>query len=285
MVRRSLWLLSGILGLRTIGAVCLVSALLVPTAAPLAQAAEGAVRILTVKEGDSWYSIRDTLYPIETLKQSNPKVAAKVLVPGDKIRSAFVPISQLDALRALQADSRKELAEAVATVERQRVQALLDQDQLKKRSAELALGELELAGLRSAAGSQESIVSAVKGAAILLSLLLAVALQWSFSNRRTAAGYKERFEAEEGRYADLRGSLDDIERDLQRRLIRLLTAHHVRIVSSKELTETSQPTFRLARDLKHRHTQGSDRAASSMADSPDRLRSGRRSQPIATGGR
>lgn len=253
MVRRSLWLLSGILGLRTIGAVCLVSALLVPTAAPLAQAAEAAVRILTVKDGDSWYSIRDTLYPIETLKQSNPKVAAKVLVPGDQIRSAFVPISQLDALRALQADSRKELAEAVATVERQRVQALLDQDQLKKRSAELALGELELAGLRSAAGSQESIVSAVKGAAILLSLLLAVALQWSFSNRRTTAGYKERLEAEKGRYADLRGSLDDIERDLQRRLLRLLTAHHVRVVSSQELTEVSQPTLRLARVLKHRY--------------------------------
>ncbi len=232
-MRRSLWLLSGILRRRAILAICLVLALLVPTAAPAAQAAEGAARILTVKEGDSWYSIRGTLYPIETLKQFNPKVAAKGLVPGDQIRSGFVPIRQLDALRALHADSRKEFAEAVATVERQR--------------------EREIAGLRSAAVSQESIVTALVGATILLSLLLAVALRWSFSNRRTAAGYKERLGAEEGRYAGLRGSLNDIDLDLQRRFIRLLAAADVRVVSPDESTETLQPTLRLAQDLKHRY--------------------------------
>jgi hypothetical protein len=252
-MRRSLWLLSGILGRRAILAICPVLALLVPAAAPAAQAAEGAARILTVKEGDSWYSIRGTLYPIETLKQFNPKVAAKGLVPGDQIRSAFVPIRQLDALRALHADSRKEFAEAVATVERLREQALLDQAQLEKRSAELALREREIAGLRSAAVSQKSIVTALVGVAILLSLLLAVALLWSFSNRRTAAGYKERLGAEEGRYAGLRGSLNDIDLDLQRRFIRLLAASDVRVVSPDESTEMLQPTLRLAQDLKHRH--------------------------------
>ena len=196
----------------------------------------------TVKRGDTWLAIRSRLYPLEALMKANPTLAERELQPGDVIRSPLVSVAEVDTAKARQVALERELAEARAKgVE-------LQERIVGVETLQTNLGE-----------AQERVTSLERRSLVLLCTVIVLgagllgAVGFGLVTYRDGQLREEQRDEAEARYTELRGSLADLERTLQRRMVKLLGAHDVRVISVRDVERETEPVVEMARELKQRH--------------------------------
>jgi len=206
----------------------------VETGAPLSE--------WTVKRGDTWLAIRSRLYPLEALMKANPSLADRELRPGDVIRSPRVSASEVETAKTRVTSLEAQLAaEQAKTVELQERLVGLDALQASLDETQARTATLERRGMLLI------VIAVVLGVAVL------GALAFGLMTFRDVQLREELRDDAEARYTDLSGSLTDLERSLQRRMVKLLSAHDVRVISVRDVERETEPVVEMARELKQRH--------------------------------
>jgi hypothetical protein len=196
----------------------------------------------TVERGDTWLAIRNRMYPLEALMKANPTLEGRELMPGDVVRSPLVSVGEVDAAKARAAAFERELAEARAKgVE------------LQERIVGVEALQANLTETTTRAASAENRMLVLVGTAIVLGIGLLGALAFALVTYRDARTREEQRDEAEARYGELRGALADLERTLQRRMVKLLSAHDVRVISVRDVERETEPVVEMARELKQRH--------------------------------
>ncbi len=224
-------------------ALAIVLASFAPAPAAPAASAQGAgADTLTVRQGDSWGTIRARLYPLEALRAANPEIARRGLQPGDIVRPPFVPSSALE-----NAEKGRRSAE------RFREQSDARLKELETRIAAVDSLQRELSEARSARASLRIATFALLLLTLALAVGIGLALQMIRSARRESRLAEKRLEDVNSSYEHLRDSLRGIEIDLQRRMVNLLHLHGVRVITDKEAKAAVRPVIELATELKKKH--------------------------------
>jgi hypothetical protein len=197
---------------------------------------------LTVRQGDSWGTIRARLYPLEALRAANPEITRRGLQPGDIVRAPFVPSSALE-----NAERGRRSAEQL------REQSEARRKELETRMAAVDSLQRELNEARGARTSLRIATFVL----LLLTLALAVgtglALRMIRSARRESRLAGKRLGDVKSSYERLRSSLRGIEIELQRRMVNLLHLHGARVITDKEAKAATRPVIELATELKKKH--------------------------------
>jgi hypothetical protein len=193
----------------------------------------------TVRSGDSWSVLRGRMFTTEALKRANPGIARQGLQPGDVVRAPYIPVSRLD-------DANKRIAET----ERKLGEARASQAEMKERVAALESIERRLAEAERARAAVQSMSFALTTAVIVLSAALLAALYFMVAARRGARLATRDLTRAERRYAKLHRSLQDLDVDLQRRIMRLISLQGVRVVSQAEVDASMSPLLDISAELK-----------------------------------
>jgi hypothetical protein len=189
---------------------------------------------LTVRQGDSWGTIRARLYPLEALRAANPEITRRGLQPGDIVRAPFVPSSALEN----------------AERGRRSAEQLREQSEARRKELETRMAAVDSRGARTSLRIATFVL-------LLLTLALAVgtglALRMIRSARRESRLAGKRLGDVKSSYERLRSSLRGIEIELQRRMVNLLHLHGARVITDKEAKAATRPVIELATELKKKH--------------------------------
>jgi hypothetical protein len=227
----------------TLYALAIVLASFAPSsAAPADPPRAGGGGALTVRQGDSWGTIRARLYPLEALRAANPEIARRGLQPGDVVRAPFVPSSALE-----NAERGRRSAEQL------REQSDARQKELETRIAAVDSLQRELDEARGARTSLRIATFVLLLLTLALAVGMGLVLRVSQSVRRESRIARKRLEEVNSSYERLRDSLRGIEIDLQRRMVNLLRLHGVRVITDKEAKAAARPVIELAAELKKKH--------------------------------
>ncbi len=237
---------------------CLTLLLALPFSATRAQEAADARPIPGTREwvvgaGDSWFSMRSRICPVESLKRANPSLAERSLREGERIEAPFVPAAQFDEQQQLLDEARKraEAAEVVAEQEKRRSAGMVAREEAQQ--AELAEVQAALDAALSSDRNAIAIQLALGLVALLLAVGLAAAVTAVYSGQRARTLLERRIKQVEGQYTDLRRSISDLDVQLQRRMLKLLSWHESRVLTEAEVEEATAPVLELARRVKERH--------------------------------
>ncbi len=195
-----------------------------------------------VRPGESWEALRDRMFPLRALKQTNPGLDANLLHPGQIVQAPYVRASALALERTAREEAERGLAEARAHV--------------TDLEAERAGFEAQRDAFARAGDSMRALQNLVFGLiAFTVALLvgLGVALQVARAARGRAAEAESRRQDIEYRHASLRRSLAELETGLQRRMMGLLHLHGGKIITEKELDASVRPVIDLAGELRKKH--------------------------------
>jgi len=209
--------------------------------------------VWTVSEGDSWFSMRSRMCPVADLQEANPALAQRSLQIGDKVRAPFVSVALLERVEARMLEAEKRAAAARAEADQRIAQANGRVAEVSDRLAALEGVDARLQALR-ASSSRAQLVQLGLGLAVV-ALLLGVAAVGSVlvASRRSATLRERRMADLESQYTELRRGLSDLEVQLQRRMLKLLSWHETRVLTEREVEEATAPVLEMARKLKTRH--------------------------------
>ena len=124
---------------------------------------------------------------------------------------------------------------------------------VEERVAALITVEQRLADEKSSAAGMRTLTFALLGVAILLAAGLVAAIFYIQIARRGAQLAAAQLARADESYTELQSSLHTIEVDLQRRMVKLLNLHDVRIVSEEEVDRTLAPLLDISSELKKKH--------------------------------
>ena len=206
-----------------------------------------------VGNGDSWFSMRSRICPVEDLQQANPALAQRSLRAGDEIRAPFVPVSVLEKAERARLEAEQQSAAARAEADERAALAQQRAVDLEARTNELAIARAELrATLDGQLNARRLEAALAAGFFALLACLLFVASSL-YAARRSGQLREEKLKQLESEYTHLRRSITDLDVQLQRRMLKLLSWHETRVLTEREVEEATAPVVEMARKLKERH--------------------------------
>jgi len=206
-----------------------------------------------VGSGDSWFSMRSRICPVEELRAANPGIGERALQPGERILAPFVTAADFDRQKA-------KLDEALAATELAGSKATAELAKSAELAARVESLQAELSQVQEAldsASTAQSRVYAIRATLVILAIGLAAALIAAvvllISAQHTRGLLERRLKQSEGQYTDLRRSIADLDVQLQRRMLKLLSWHETRVLTERQVEEATAPVVEMAKRLKERH--------------------------------
>lgn len=206
------------------------------------EALPGTDPAVTVQPGESWASVRNRLFPVDAIRQANPRLDAEVLHPGDVVQAPYVHISEFSRERATRKAVEQQLAEAKGRLM-----------ELEKASASLEVRRRDVDRAERILASRRAIIIGLVLVVGVLFALLAFVVKALRAARRDAAEVASRDRALRSSYEELRRSLHDIDVKLQGRVVSLLRLHGGKIVTDAELTASLAPVVDFTEELRKKH--------------------------------
>jgi len=207
----------------------------------------------SVGQGDSWFSMRSRICPVESLQDANPGLSGRALRAGDRIQAPFVAVVELEKLQAQLGKAEQQRDQAELRSRTSQTEAQDATARLQAQVAELDAARAERDSLLASRSNAYLLQLGLVAAIVALAAGLAAALSAVYASRRGGHLRDQRLKEIEAQYTDLRRSVMDLDVQLQRRMLKLLSWHDTRVITQREVEEASAPVLDMARKLKERH--------------------------------
>jgi hypothetical protein len=211
--------------------------------------------LFTVGPGDSWLSVRTRMCPVEEIQAANPALAARTLRQGDRIKAPFVPVSRLEHVTAQLREAEGRVVATRAAADARAAEADATIAALHTRLAELESIATERDAAVSQSTSAWALVVGVSVATAALAAALGVLGLRLLAVHRSGAARDERLRELDTQYTDLRRTLNDLDLQLQRRMLQLVSWHDSGGLTERQIADAAAPVLDLARRLKERHAR------------------------------
>ena len=220
----------------------LVTCILLCGVTATAQMPSGSDPALTVQPGESWSSIRNRMFPVDALRQANPKLDTETLHPGDVVQPPYVHGSVYARERVAREALDRQLTAAKGRVA-----------ELEKKSAALEARHREVEQAERNVYAWRAIMVVLVLVVIGLIVLVGVVGKASLAARRHASDVASRERTVRSRHDELRQSLHDIDVKLQARVVSLLRLHGGKIVTDAELAASLSAVTDFTQELRQQH--------------------------------
>lgn len=225
-----------------LGGAPLAFAQTVESPAPVSAAQSSAMTSVKIGPGESWLSVRARLCPVETLLAANPTLAERTLQPGDTVNFPYVATSEVKRVEALRVDAERRVEESLIA-RRQAEARVVDYESVQTQRDEA----------QASVSTWKTTAFSFQGITVVLGLLLAAAVAFALARTRDASAARNKLGETERRYIELRGALQRVDTEMQRRALKLLAGHGARVVSEAELNEAMRPVNGMVDQLRQRH--------------------------------